>query len=441
MKIFKFLILLFLILTMAGCNITPVETEETPIPTEEIYTGPLFSSIELALENYIEADNLFKTGTNVSGNKLLSNEKEYPGIIINDNYVTFIGNTEYFILEILQPEEVADFYIVESVTLRSNLWTTDKKFIRGSGFLHNSLLQQHEEDVTKVYLPIILTKKETDYVNFTVIAVQYIDSTEIKDMRFSSKASTEVDFYIGNRDLAFLDVGLLRELGQPFKDEMKVTLSIDQYDGQDLKIYIYDILYPEIKYAISGKQLTIDLPTDMELKYHWIKIHIEYEMALEIIEEKTFYVFESNDWNIEVGDLETLILVSTGNTGTINLIFPTVIFVIPNDLILNGAMEYQIEAKEYSYVIIFEAEEDRVLCGEKVERIRFTNVVFSNNIYMKNEGFLQYANNFFTQKNNENFFLGGIMDEFSWGIFNSENEFIIDEYVTSLLKNVQKTKE
>lgn len=307
------------------------------------YQGPIFNKVTIAYGNeLLDVQTLF--GVNAKSQKLSNSNKENmistvetEQKVVNNRVITYIGSVEYFILEIDQPENVADYYIIDSVTIRGSNWTNDIKYIRGSGFQDNELKQRHEDGVTKVYIRLgEINEEHREELDYEVISVQYIDGESIKDVRYSDTAvksvmlmaisqnriSTDrvtfsnsisgnnISFKVSNPDGITVDKILLNqqvifEGDHPYKNmDGDVTLTIPELDLSDNDNWarislIYDVLDDD-----DGKTELLVTGYETSVRYDVITNYQDYKYPSKSLQESVIQPANSSRSYIRISNQE-----------------------------------------------------------------------------------------------------------------------------------------
>lgn len=393
---------------------------------------PTFSTVQHVHLEYAEIDALFSRPSNLDGKEesiklmnrtSLSEEAQgVPGRFIEEVYVTFVGNVEYFVIDIIQPENVEDFHIIDTVTVSSNVWGHHEKFIRGSGFARSELRQRHNHDtgITSVYIPIFIDQDHKDRSNmaeFEIRAIQYIDGDRIRDVRFSPEADRVFHLNISNKDIQLInyhfDVFNHYSFNGLSIDENSVVFEVvNPDDAAILDVYINDQLISDIGNRINvlistflmhdtdGNPMDVDvyrITIDLE-EIHidtpdWIKIKIIYD-RLDSIALKDEIIIFVTAYSAKLKQSPGLVIEKESDLriATTDYISHLILnfkdnFTFPDNFIFENTSSVSLSSFTFdeNEITLIELNPgiNRYLFPINIKQVSMTNIVFSDNVHFQ----------------------------------------------------------
>jgi hypothetical protein len=201
MKPFGLLLgVLLLGIVMFGCSFSPDSTDNTiqvTTTTEEVYQGPYFKGLYLSKGLPL----ILSTPVHMPLGLKSQMDTTVEMNPYNEDSVmeSFRGQLEYLVIDITQPQEVEDQYVISSITIQypngSKIkWTSATTEPNGTRKWYSN------SSNTKFYIPYTTpnTPQLEGYV-YQVTAIQYLDGTMNKDVRFEEQARDFVTLKVINK--------------------------------------------------------------------------------------------------------------------------------------------------------------------------------------------------------------------------------------------------
>ncbi len=183
------------------------------------YRGPYFNGLYLSKALPYAAN--IPLSTPLSWKNRLASALEVDPFIEDPVVEAFRGQPEYLVIDITQPEEVEDQYVISSITIQypdgSKIkWTSATTEPGGNRKWYSN------PSNTKFYIPYTTPfAPQIEGYKYQVTAIQYLDGATNKDVRFQTESRDYVTLMVVNR-APYLDATM-------------------EYSGGCLGLYLYNI--------------------------------------------------------------------------------------------------------------------------------------------------------------------------------------------------------
>lgn len=333
---------IFLIMAMLGCDFfskntdTQIETTTaissttsiSTVSTEADYEGPYF--IGISATDYIPEENIDLNSTSNQESRLLSFRQYFnhkQSILAFDsspsNYYTTKLAKEYLVIEIEQPPEVEDQYVISSITITypsgtKIKWTNSTTEPGGTRKWYSNFSN------TLFYIPFTAPSDiETAGYIYQVSAIQYIDGVINEDVRFSPEAIDYINVFVEKK--AINTQGEM--MAEYWPDENKIVLhNFYNDDGAIVKeVYINDVLqFSGDTLFESGDRIDIVNPY-VSFSDYFVTVTVIFDNGLGILRSVTGLAIKVGTYPapyyyLPISNLEQLNKIPRDYTASISLV-------------------------------------------------------------------------------------------------------------------------
>jgi len=321
--------------TSGWSTISQTESETTQSTTSETvsvteYDGPLYLGVTVSKELPSPS-----TPNRRKPNSVMHDSSDPRPLVIDSSleaHRTTRNSQEYLVVHLQQPENILDTYAIFSITIRypdgtQRVWQAGVHEINNDPESREWYISN---DISEIYLPITASS-EVSESTYTILAITYLDGTDIKDVEYAEGAETLVTLFVGNNPVTsvfperddpnrftanlnlykgkyYLNFSMISNVDNlPFHS---VTLyGVDDDGFLCEKVITYEDIYvggyneiftnPLAHYFSSGVLRSIEVPNDVLSNLHiseslWIKYTIEYEDGYGTFSRFTSYAFRQD---------------------------------------------------------------------------------------------------------------------------------------------------